>query len=178
MRITSAAGTVVLGLLALALSACGSDGATPAQPIAPPTPSPPPSGTFAVVSSSPVFGSTVFGRDSDLQGTSELTVTIQTTYSGSIPSAYFVLALLNGTTECLRTQIAYCARADGGPWGTYTPGESATYRCTFFVRDNQQPTCGSRFTTNRMRFILQTRGTNDTLFLQEANGGWSFVFSG
>ena len=117
------------------------------------------------------------GQDSDLQGTTGLTVTIQTASSESILSAYFVLELLRGTTECLRTQIAYCTRTDGGRSGIYTAGAPAVYRCTFFVRDNQQPTCGTGFTTDRMRFILQTRGTNSTLFAQDANGGWSFVFA-
>jgi hypothetical protein len=156
----------------MVFSGCGSQGTTPAQPTTPSQ-----AGSFAVVSSSPAFGGTVFGQNSDLQGTSGLTVTIQTASSTSVSSAYFVLELLNGTTECLRTQIAYCSRTDGGASGSYSAGEAATYRCAFFLRDNQQPTCGAGFTTSRMRFILQARDTNSTVFTQETTGGWSFVFS-
>jgi hypothetical protein len=166
------------GLLALTLSACGGDGVTP-PPVATPAPTPAPAaGTFSVVSSSPAFGGTVSGPSSDLQGTTGLNLTIQTSSSGAIPSAYFVVELLDGTSECLRTQIAYCQRTDGGQSGSYAAGESATYRCTFFVRDNQQPTCGARFTTNRIRFILQSRASSETLFTQDVTGGWSFTFSG
>jgi hypothetical protein len=167
-------GTAVLGYIAIATFGCGSNAVTTTQPSASSTPA---AGSFSVVSSSPAFGSTVVGDNSDLQGTSGLTVTIQTSSSTSIPSAYFVLELLNGTTECLRTQIAYCPRPDGGVSGSYIAGVPVTNRCTFFVRDNQQPTCGRGFTTNRMRFILQARGTNETLFTQDTTGGWSFAFA-
>mgnify|MGYP000931526719 CR=1 FL=1 len=167
-------GDVVVGLFLLASLGCGGQGGTPTQPA---LPSPTPTGSFTLVSSTPAFGGQVSGQNSDLQGTSGLTVTLQTTSLTAIPSAYFVLELLNGTTECLRTQIAYCTRTDGGVAGSYAAGESATYRCAFFLRDNQQASCGAQFTTNRMRFILQARGSNDVLLSQEAAGGWSFVFS-
>lgn len=169
--------TVVLGFLVTALPGCGGQGGVATQPSSPSTPSPTPTlaGSFSVVSSNPAVGATVFGESSDLQGTSGLAVTIQTTSATSVSSAYFVLSLLNGTTECLRTQIAYCDRTDGLS-GSYSAGVPATYRCTFFVRGNQEPSCGARFTTNRVRFTLQTGG-RDTLFAQETAGGWSFVFA-
>jgi hypothetical protein len=97
--------------------------------------------------------------------------------AGHERAAYFVLELLNGSTECLRTQVAYCQRTDGGTNGAYNAGQAANYACPFFLRDNQQPTCGMKFTTDRMRFVLITRPTNETVFVQESTGGWSFAFS-
>jgi hypothetical protein len=170
--------THLLGLLALTLWACGGGGAASGPSAAPGATPTPPAGTFSVVSSSPAFAGTVSGPSNDLAGTTGLSVTIQTSSSSAIPSAYFVVELLDGATECLRTGIYYCDRTDGGTAGTYVAGEPATYRCTFFVRDNQQPSCGARFTTNRIRFILQSRPSLETVFTQEVTGGWSFVFPG
>jgi len=170
-----------------AVTACGGGGGgqttTPTTP-ASPTPSPPPAGAFAVVGSSPAFGATVTGPDSDLQGVSELSVTFQMSYAESISDMYFVLELLSGSTECLRSQIGYADRLDGGPPRSYAANTTAEYRCRFFVRDNQQPGCGQSFTTDRIRFILQDRtqlepGTNElrNLLSQDASGGWTFVFA-
>jgi hypothetical protein len=47
----------------------------------------------------------------------------------------------------------------------------------FFVRDNQQPSCGRTFATTRQRWVLMDRDTGETLVTQEAAGGWSFAFS-
>jgi len=166
--------------LALALTACGDEGVTTPTP----TPTPTPTGTFSVVSVSPSFGATVSGSDSDLQGILGLEVTFQMSYPQSISDIYFVLELRSGTTECLRSQIAYTTRPDGGPFYSYPGGTTATYRTWFFVRDNQQAGCGARFATDRMRFVLQDRSAIDpttgqprTLFTQEESGGWAFEFA-
>jgi hypothetical protein len=173
----------VLGLSCLAgvLTACGENGGTTTP--TPPTPPPPPSGTFAVVSSSPAFNATLTGRESDLQGISDLAVTFQMTYPESLSSVYFSLQLWNGSVECLRSQIAYSSRLDSSPATAYAAGTTAVYRSEFFVRDNQQPGCGTSFSTNRIRFVLQDRtqidpGTGQlrTLYFQDVSGGWSFVF--
>ena len=176
---------LILGPLGLVLTACGEGGSvadpTPAQTTLPP---PPPTGTFAIVSSTPAFGGSVTGRESDLQGTAGLTVTFQMTYAQSISDMYFVLGLFNGSVECLRSQIAYSRRLDSSPARAYAAGTTAEYRSEFFVRDNQQPGCGAGFTTNRVRFTLQDRtqidpGTGQlrTLYWQEVSGGWTFAFA-
>ena len=91
--------------------------------------------------------------------------------------------LLDGDTECLRSQIAYSSRVDAGALRSYSAGTTARYRCEFFVRDNQQASCGSTFSTNSIRLVLQDRSQfgSDmgprTLFTGEASGGWSFVFA-
>jgi hypothetical protein len=110
-------------------------------------------------------------------------VTFQVTYTQSISDVYFVLELMSGNLECLRTQVAYCL-PNGSPLRSYTASSTATYRCEFFVRDNQQFGCGTRFTTDRVRFVLQDRtlidpATNQlrTLFTQDASGGWTFAFA-
>lgn len=163
--------------LALALSACGSDTGRPTTPQPAAVQPTPLMGAFAIVQSDPPFGGTVLGAASDLQGTENLFVVLTTSSARMLTSAYFVLELLDGTTECIRTQIAYCRRSDGGVHGFYAPGESATYSCRFFVRDNQQPSCGRTFTTTRQRWILIDRATGETVVTQEAAGGWSFVFA-
>lgn len=175
---------IVVGL-GLALPACDEgetvSDPTPAQTTLPP---PPPTGTFAIETSTPAFGGTVTGRESDLQGVSGLAVTFQWTYGESLADVYFVLALFNGSTECLRSQIAYSRRLDSSPANAYAAGTTARYRSEFFVRDNQQPGCGSSFTTNRIRFTLQDRSQVDpvtrqlrTLYWTEQSGGWTFAFA-
>lgn len=164
--------------LMMMLSSCGSEATHPTTP-APAAVQPTPlAGAFAVIQSDPPYGGTVLGAQSDLQGTKNLFVFVQTSSARRVSSAYFVLELLDGTTECLRTQIAYCQRYSAGAWGSYEPpGESALYGCGFFVRDNQQPSCGRTFTTTRQRWVLMDRDTGETLVTQEAAGGWSFAFS-
>jgi hypothetical protein len=176
---------LILVPLSLALMACGEGGSvtdpTPAQTTFPP---PPPTGTFAIMSSNPVLGGSVTGRESDLQGTAGLTVTFQMTYAQSLSEMYFVVGLFNGSVECLRSQIAYSRRLDSSPAQAYAAGTTAVYRSEFFVRDNQQPGCGAGFTTNRIRFTLQDRtqidpGTRQlrTLYWEEVSGGWTFAFA-
>lgn len=176
---------VLLIVVGLALPACDEgetvSDPTPAQTTLPP---PPATGTFAIETSTPAFGGTVTGRESDLQGVSGLTVTFQMTYGESLSELYFVLALFNGSTECLRSQISYSRRLDSSPPFAYAAGTMARYRSEFFVRDNQQPGCGSSFTTNRIRFTLQDRTRVDpatgqlrTLYWQEVSGGWTFAFA-
>jgi hypothetical protein len=126
-----------------------------------------------------VFGpaEAVSGQPGDLSGTKELAIAFQMTYSESIPSFSYVVELLNGQTECLRAGSAYCPRTDDSPlFNSYTAGRSATFLCQFFIRDSQQPTCGPTFTTDRIRFVLQDQSTNQTLFVQEVSGGWTFKF--
>ena len=171
-----------VSLAALQLTCGEGDGGGP-TPVQSPVPQSTPLGTFAIVSSSPASGATLTGRDSDLQGVTGLTVTFQMSYTQSIADMYFVLALFDGGTECLRSQIGYSRRLDSSPAFVYEAGTTATYRSEFFVRDNQQGGCGASFTTNRIRFALQDRKQVDpatgqlrTLFWQEVTGGWSFVF--
>ena len=174
---------LLCGPLAVALTAC-SEGGGSSTPVQAPVPQSTPPGTFSITSSSPTFGATLTGRDSDLQGVTGLTVTFQMTYTESLSSLFFVLSLFDGTTECLRSQIAYSRRLDSSPAWAYAAGTTAVYRSEFFVRDNQQPGCGSRFTTNRIRFVLQDHNQIDpgtgqlrTLYWQEVSGGWTFSFA-
>lgn len=173
---------LVLALGATITSCVEGDTIVLVQPT--PQPQPTPQGAFAVVSSSPAFGGSVTGRDSDLQGTGALQVTFHMSYSESISDLYFVLGLYNGSQECLRSQIGYSRRLDGSPAHAYAAGTTAAYRSEFFVRDNQQPGCGASFTTTRIRFTLQDRrqvdpGTGQlrTLYWQEVSGGWTFAFA-
>jgi hypothetical protein len=169
--------------LASVVTSCveGESTTTPTQV---PTPLPTPSGSFAIVSSAPAFNATVTGRESDLQGISDLAVTFQMTYPESLSNVYFSLQLFGGSTECLRSQIAYSRRLHSSPAWAYAAGTTAVYRSEFFVRDNQQPGCGASFTTNRIRFVLQDRNQVDpgtgqlrTLYFQDVSGGWTFAFA-
>ncbi len=154
---------------------CGSDAARPTvSPSA--TAATPPAGAFVVVEAVPPLGGTVTSPGSDLQGVSTLTVTLSTSSTRNIASAYFVLQLLGGTTECLRTAIRYCSRTDGGAWGVYRAGEAANYKCTWFLHDTQQPSCGKAFVTTSLRWILVDNSTHETVVSAERTGGWSFVF--
>ena len=167
--------------LALAAFGCGEGGSVTQSPT--PAPQPTPAGTFAIVSTNPPFGETVTGPQSDLQGTSGLAVTFQLSYTQPIADGYFVLELMGGSLECLRTQIAYCL-PNGSTLRNYAASSTLTYRCEFFVRDNQQFGCGTRYTTDRLRFILQDRTVIDsatnqlrTLFTQDGSGAWTFSFA-
>jgi hypothetical protein len=172
--------------LASALSGCSDGVSTPTTSPTPntgPAPTPPPTGTFTVARTDPAFGGTVFGpaeamfgQTGDISGTTGLAVPFQMTYPESIPSFFLVVELLNGQTECLRTQGGYCTRTDGSPLSnSYAAGSTATFLCQFFVRDSQQPTCGPTFTTDRIRLVLQNEARH-TLFVQEVSGGWTFKF--
>ena len=171
-RLVIVSSCVIIGM------SCGSDAARPptVSPSPTPTPAVPPAGAFAVIETVPPLGSTVSSAGSDLEGLSTLNVTLSTSSTRSIASAYFVLELLDGSTECLRTAIAYCRRTDGGTWGEYRAGEAANYKCTWFVRDNQQPSCGRAFVTTRLRWILVDNSTRETVVTAESPGGWSFAF--
>ncbi len=160
---------VIIGL------ACGGDAARPT--VSPsPTATPPPAGAFVVVEAVPPLGGTVTSPGSELEGLSTLNVTLSTSSARSIASAYFVLQLLNGTTECLRTAIRYCRRTDGGAWGVYRAGEAANYKCTWFLHDAQQPSCGRAYVTTSLRWILVDNSTHETVVTAERAGGWSFAF--
>jgi len=134
--------------------------------------------SFTLISESPQFGATVLGKGAtDLQGTVGLSLTFQITASSK--PVYFELHLLRAGTECLRTQIA-----NSTP--TSSTGSTYGYSSTFFVRDNQQLSCGTTFTTDHVQFLLfnadpaagvSTPGqVVTTLFTQNITGGWTFKF--
>ena len=160
------------------LNGCGGAGsAGPTAAVVPtPAPAPTPSGQFALTTVAPIFGATITSSFTDLQGI-VMDVRFRASPPETVNEAFFVLALLNGTTECLRSQIAYCTRTEGGSGTSFPAGAFTGYSCRIFIRDNQQPSCGLSFTTNRVRLLLQERGSPRTVFTADADGGWSFQFA-
>ena len=165
-------------LLASGLTlSCGDDGRIV------PGPPPTPTGTFAVLSTTPAAGGTVAlpvgffdfpNGDGWVQG---LTVTIRFSYSQSISDALVFVVLWRGSEQCLVAE----GLALGAPYGlegfNYVAGSTVTQSGNSFTGTGScraGAVAGERsFTTDRLQFVLRDR-RNTTFFTQDVAMNWSF----
>jgi hypothetical protein len=159
---------------------CGDDGMSPSAPPATPT------GTFAVLSTSPLAGGTValpvgfFDFPRGNGWVQDLTVTVRFTFSEPISDAIVFIVLWRASQECLVAE----GLVQGAPYGggfNYVAGATITQSGNSFTGTG--PCRGGaaagarRFTTDRLQFVLMDRNrpaANRVVFTQDLAMGWSF----
>jgi hypothetical protein len=160
---------------------CGDDGTSPSDP-------PAPTGTFAVLSTSPAAGGMValpvgfFDFPTGNGWVQGLTVTIQFSFSESIPDAMAAVVLWRGSEQCVVAQ----GLVQGAPYGgrfTYVAGSTITQSGNSFTGSSQcraGAVAGQgRFTTDRLQFVLRdmSRPAEDggrIVFTQDLPLSWRF----
>lgn len=157
------------------------------SPSAPSTPAPSaPTGTFAVLSTSPTVGGTVALPEGFFvfpQGNGwvqDLTVTIRFDYSEPISNAMVFLVLWRGSEQCLVAEGLVLGAPYGGRFN-YVGGSTMTLSGNSFTGTSQ---CragaaggGRRFTTDRLQFLLMDANKpveSRFVFSQDLVVGWSF----
>jgi hypothetical protein len=168
-------------LLASGLTlSCGDDGMSPQDPPATRT------GTFAVLSTSPVAGGMValpvgfFDFPEGNGWVQDLTVTIQFTFSESISDAIVFIVLWRASQQCLVAEGLVL----GAPYGrsfNYVAGSTITQSGNSFTGTSPcrfRTAAGERsFTTDRLQFVLMDAkrpAENRVVFTQDLAIGWSF----
>lgn len=158
---------------------CGDDGMSPSAP-------PAPTGTFAVLSTSPTAGGTValpVGFFDFPQGNGwvqGLTVTVRFTYSEPISEAIVAIVLWRGTEQCVVAQGLVL----GAPYGerfNYAAGSTITQSGNSFTGASPcraGAAAGARsFTTDRLQFVLMDASRpadQRVVFAQDVPMGWRF----
>jgi hypothetical protein len=157
---------------------CGDDGTSP------PT-SPAPTGTFALLSTSPTPGGTValpVGFFNFPQGNGwvqDLTVTVRFTFSEPISDAIVFIVLWRGSQECLVAE----GLVQGAPYGqrfNYVAGSTITQSGNSFTGTGPcrgGPAAGPGFTTDRLQFVLMDGSRppdRRVVFTQDLAMGWRF----
>jgi hypothetical protein len=159
---------------------CGDDGMSPAAPPTTPT------GTFAVLSTSPVAGGTValpvgfFDFPGGNGWVQDLTVTVQFTFSEPISNASVFIVLWRGPQQCLVAEGLVLGAPYGGRFN-YVAGSTITQSGNSFT-GNSPCRAGTaagerRFTTDRLQFLLMDfdrPAVNRVVFAQDLAMGWSF----
>ena len=135
---------------------CGDDAMSPAAP-------PAPTGTFAVLSTSPTPAGTValpVGFFDFPQGNGwvqDLTMTIRFTYSEPISNAMAFVVLWRGSEQCLVAEGLVLGAPYSGPFN-YVAGSTITQSGNSFTGTSQcraGAAAGARsFTTERLQFVL------------------------
>jgi hypothetical protein len=158
---------------------CGDDGSPPAPSA--------PTGSFAVLSTSPAAGGTVplpagfFDFQSNGNGwVSDLTMTIQFTYSQSISNANVFIVLWRGSQQCLVAE----GLVRGAPYGggfSYVAGSTITQSGNSFTGNSPCRTgavaAERSFTTDRLQFLLMDANRpaeSRAVFAQDVVMGWHF----
>ena len=156
---------------------CGDDGMSPPDPA---------TGTFTVLSTSPVAGGTValpFGFFDFPEGNGwvqDLTVTIRFTFSESISDAIAFIVLWRASQQCLVAE----GLVPGAPYGrsfNYVAGSTITQSGNSFTGTSTcrfRTAAGERsFTTDRLQFVLMDlnrQAENRVVFTQDLAMGWRF----
>ena len=165
---------VLVAALGVASSACHNGSTTPTA-----------NANFTILSGIPPFQGTVLGTETTpsncntafdaigCEQTGNLTLNFEVSYDTkpvyNVNGApQFVIELMRGSTECLRTAIAYSTP-------TTSVGNTFGFTVSDFHRDIGHPACGTSFTTDSVLFILSTN-SGQTLFTQAIAGGWTFTF--
>jgi hypothetical protein len=156
---------------------CGDDGMSPTAPPATPT------GTFALLSTSPVGGGTValpagfFDFPQGNGWVQDLTVTVQFTFSEPISSASVFIVLWRGSQQCLVAE----GLVQGAPYGSgfnYVAGSTITRSGNSFTGTGPcRAGAEGSFTTDRLQFVLMDlnrRAESRVLFTQDLATGWRF----
>jgi hypothetical protein len=167
-------------LLACGLTlSCGDDGMSPSPP-------PAPTGTFALLSTSPTAGQTValpagfFDFPTGNGWVQDLTVTVQFTFSESISDAMAFVVLWRGSEQCVVAQ----GLVQGAPYGgrmNYVAGSTITQSGNSFTGSSQcraGAVAGQRsFTTDRLQFVLRDMSRpaeQNIVFTRDLPLGWRF----
>jgi hypothetical protein len=156
---------------------CGDDGMSP-----PATPT----GTFAVLSTSPVAGGTValpvgfFDFPEGNGWVQGLTVTIRFSYSEPISDAMVAIVLWRGPQQCLVAEGLVLGAPYGGRFN-YVAGSTITQSGNSFTGTGPcrgGAAAGGRcFTTDRLQFLLMDANRpaeRRVVFSQDLAMGWSF----
>jgi hypothetical protein len=172
MRPTALALFLVSGLTL----SCGDDGMSPSDP-------PAPTGTFALLSTSPAAGGTValpvgfFDFPTGNGWVQGLTVTVRFSFSESIPDALPFVVLWRGSDQCVVAQ----GLAQGAPYGgrmNYVAGSAITLSGNSFTGASPCRTGGARsLTTDRLQFVLRDMSKPDEqriVFTQDLPLAWRF----
>ena len=158
---------------------CGDDGMSPSEP-------PAPTGTFTLLSASPAAGGTVplpagfFDFPTGNGWVQGLTVTVQFSFSESIPDALPFIVLWRGSEQCVVAQ----GLMQGAPYGgrlDYVAGSTITLSGNSFTGASQCRTgavAGTRsFTTDRLQFVLRDMSRPAeprVVFTQDLPLAWRF----
>jgi hypothetical protein len=159
---------------------CGDDGMSP--PASPTTPT----GTFAMLSTSPVAGGTVplpvgfFDFPKGNGWVQDLTVTIRFTFSEPISDAIVFIVLWRGSQQCLVAEGLVLGAPYGGRFN-YVAGSTITQSGNSFTGTGPcraGAAAGERsFTTDRLQFVLMDfnrPAEKRVLFTRDLAIGWSF----
>jgi hypothetical protein len=167
--------TLALFLASGLTLSCGDDGMSPS-----------PTGTIAVLSTSPAAGGTValpagfFDFPTGPGWVQDLTVTVQFTFSEPIPDALVVIVLSRGSEPCVVAQ----GLALGSPYGgrfNYVAGTTIMQSGNSFTGASQCRTGAAAgagtFTTDRLQFVLMdmSRPAEErAVFIQDLPMAWRF----
>jgi hypothetical protein len=153
--------------------------------MSPPDP-PAPTGTFAVLSTSPTAGGAValpagfFDFPQGNGWVQDLTVTVRFTFSEPIPDAAVSIVLFRGSEPCVVAQGLVLGAPYGGHF-EYVAGTTFTQSGNSFTGSSQCRTgavAGARsFTTDRLQFVLMDLSSpadRKIVFTQDVPMGWRF----
>jgi hypothetical protein len=169
----------VLALLSASglMLSCGDDG------MSPPTPPDSPTGSFAVVSTSPAAGGTVtlpvgfFDFPEGNGWVQDLTVNVRFSFSEPIPDAIVFVVLWRGSQQCLVAE----GLVQGAPYGghfNYVAGSTITQSGNSFTGASPcRAGPEGSFTTDRLQFLLMDArrpAENRVVFAQDLAIGWRF----
>ena len=154
----------------------------PSSPATPATPT----GSFAVLSTSPAANGTVgvpagfFNFPQGNGWVQDLAVTVRFTYSEPISNASVFIVLWRGSQECVVAE----GLVQGAPYGSgfnYVAGSTITQSGNSFTGTSScraGPVAAERtFTTDRLQFVLMDldrTGENRVRFSQDLPMGWRF----
>ena len=158
---------------------CGDSGVSPLAPTVP-------TGTFAVLSTSPAAGGRValpagFFSFPDGDGwVRDLTVTIRFTFPEPIANAMAFVVLWRGSEQCVVAEGLLMGAPYGNPF-TYVRGATVTLSGNSFTGTNQCRAGAAardrRFTTDRLQFVLMDADRpagQKAVFTQDVAVGWTF----
>jgi hypothetical protein len=157
---------------------CGDDG------MAPPAPPATPTGTAAVLSTSPVAGGTValpagfFDFPEGNGWVQGLTVTIRFTFSEPISDAMAFVVLWRGSEQCLIAEGLVLGAPYGGRFN-YVADSTITQSGNSFTGTSpcRATAVERRFTTDRLQFVLMDANRpaeSRVVFTQDLAMGWTF----
>jgi len=152
----------------------------------PPSAPPAPTGTFALLSTSPTAGGTValpvgfFDFPAGNGWVQGLTMTIRFTFSEPISDATVSIVLWRGSEQCLVAEGLVQGAPYGGPFN-YVAGSTITQSGNSFTGTSQcraGSAVGARsFTTDRLQFVLMDANKpadHRVVFTQDLALGWRF----
>jgi hypothetical protein len=156
---------------------CGDDGMSPSTP--------PPAGTFELVSASPSAGGTValpdgfFDFPTGNGWVQDLTVTVRFSYSQSIPDALVFIVLWRGSEQCVVAEGLTLGAPYGGGF-SYVAGSTVVQSGNSFTGTGPcrgGAATGGGFTTDRLQFVLMDASRppeSRVVFTRDVALSWTF----